>query len=118
MKYYLEKERFMKSLIDNTDISTILSYKFGDTYQYTLIFEWISINSDGKQNYTASARIYDISKRDAYLINNLNFDVREKGIRSNHGLYKFLRDWVQESIKKYECGMNKFNCEECGFCKE
>lgn len=110
----------MKSLIDNTDISTILSYKFGDTYQYTLVFDWTSIKPNGEHNYMALAQLYDNRKSgiDKYITTDLNFDMREKGIRTDYGLYKFLRDWIQESIKKYEYGMNKFNCEECGFCNE
>nr|DAT64317.1 MAG TPA: hypothetical protein [Caudoviricetes sp.] len=125
-KYYLEKERFMKSLMEysvkeNRYIPIQIFHNFGNKYQYTLVFDWTSIKPNGEHNYMALAQLYDNRKSgvDKYITTDLNFDMREKGIRTDYGLYKFLRDWAQESIKKYECEINQYseNCEECGFCK-
>lgn len=126
-EYYLEKESFMKSLMKysfkgNKYISIQLFHNFGDKYQYTLVFDWDCTKPNGEHNYMALAQIYDNRKsgRDKYIAKDLNFDMKEKGIRSNYALYKFLRNWVQKSIEKYECDIKRFaeTCKECGFCEK
>lgn len=126
-RYYLEKESFIKKLMKyslggNKYISIQLFHNFGDKYQYTLVFDWDFIKPNGEHSYIALAQIYDNRKsgRDKYIAKDLNFDMKEKGIRSNYALYKFLRNWVQKSIEKYECDIKRFaeTCKACGFCEK
>ena len=117
-KYYLEEERFKYSFPEYLGewVKPPMNFYYKFNNEYTLIFYCDFINKNGGYSYKALVELYDSNIN---LINKIFVDMSEKNINSGDILYKFLRDWVQESINKYECDINQFNenCSECGFCK-
>lgn len=106
MEYFLKKDEFYKKLKPFANLQTGIHFflNFGDKKQYTLVFNWSDKTPAGKQNYIANVQLYDNRKtgRDKYITRDLFFNIRENNVTTDYKMYKFIRDWVQKSILKYE----------------
>lgn len=124
MEYFLKKDDFykkLKSFSSNKHLSIFFFHDFGKENQYTICFSYAPKTPSGKDNFTASCQLYDNRKSgpEKYICGDLIFDLLKQGVTTDYKLYKFLRDWVQENIIRYECEIRKNleSCVECGFCK-
>lgn len=125
MEYILKKDSFYKELetfASNKHLNIFFFHNFGPENQYTICFDWAPKTPSGKSNFTASCQLYDNRKSGPkkYITSDLIFDMKKQGVTTDYKLYKFLRDWVQENVIRYECEIRKSleSCEECGFCAE
>lgn len=124
MEYFLKKDGFYKKLkafAGNKHMSIFFFHDFGNENQYTMCFDWSPKTPSGKDNFTASCQLYDNRKSGSkkYICDDLIFDMLKQGITTDYKLYKFLRDWVQKNIDRYECEIRRSaeSCEQCGFCE-
>lgn len=107
IKYVLEKEPFyekLKSFASNKYLNIFFFHDFGDKKQYTICFCWSPKKPNGEDNFIASCQLYDNRKSGSkkYIANDLIFDMRKENVKTDYKLYKFLREWVQESVASYE----------------
>lgn len=124
MEYFLKKGPFYDALkpFANKHLNIFFFHDFGDENQYTICFAWSHKTPSGKSNFKASCQLYDNRKSGPkkYICEDLFFDMIEQGVTTDYKLYKFLRDWVQKNVSRYECEIMEDleSCEDCGFCED
>lgn len=103
MKYYLDKKLFYEKLKSFTNKHTGIFF-FHDFGHYTLVFDWRNLKANGEFNPIMFAQIIDRLKSGSkrYVTKDLVWNCLELNTTTDYKLYKFLRDWIQKSIEKYE----------------